>query len=164
MKAIETLSVVAAQIAGTIAKALLLFVVCIMFLQVVLRFGFNAALSWPEEAARYSMVWAVMLFGSILVRDEQLISVDFFDHFWPRRILILRNLAYRFLLFAVLFVLLVEGWEQAIAAWPRTTAATQISWFWPYAAVPMGAALMLLQMGFLVARDIARVLVDKRAG
>lgn len=164
MKAVETVSWALARVAGAIAKALLLFVVCIMFLQVVLRFGFNAALPWPEEAARYGMIWVVMLFGGILVRDEQLISVDFFDHFWPRRLLVLRNLAYRLLLFAVLAVLMVEGWEQAITAWPRTTAAMQISWFWPYAAVSVGATLMLLQMMALVVRDVARVLADGKAG
>ena len=163
MKAVESLSAAAAQIAGTIGKLLLLFVVCVMFLQVVLRFGFNAALPWPEEASRYSMIWVVMLFGGVLVRDEQLISVDFFDHFWPRRALVLRNLSYRILLFAVLLVLLIEGWDQAVAAWPRSTAATQISWFWPYAAVPVGAGLMLLQMAFLVIRDTARALAAKRA-
>lgn len=156
MKALERVSAAAAEAAGTLARLLLLFVVCILFLQVVLRFGFNAALPWPEEASRYAMIWVVMLVGSVLVRDEQLITVDFFDRFWPRRVIVARNVLYRVLLFAVLAVLMVEGWKQAVTAWPRTTAATQISWFWPYLAVPLGAGLMLFQMAFLVVRDVAR--------
>ena len=52
MKALERISAALAQTAGTLARLLLLFVDCILFLPVVLRFGFNAALPWPEEAAR----------------------------------------------------------------------------------------------------------------
>ena len=163
MKALERVSAALAQAAGTLAKLLLSFVVCILFLQVVLRFGFNAALPWPEEASRYAMIWVVMLIGSVLVRDEQLITVDFFDRFWPRRVIAARNVLYRVLLFVVLAVLMVEGWKQAATAWPRTTAATQISWFWPYLAVPLGAGLMLFQMAFLVVRDVSRVLAKGAA-
>lgn len=163
MKALERVSAALAQAAGTLAKLLLSFVVCILFLQVVLRFGFNAALPWPEEASRYAMIWVVMLVGSALVRDEQLITVDFFDRFWPRRVIAVRNVLYRVLLFVVLAVLMVEGWKQAATAWPRTTAATQISWFWPYLAVPLGAGLMLFQMAFLVVRDVSRVLAKGAA-
>ncbi|GAB5468435.1 MAG: TRAP transporter small permease [Rhodospirillales bacterium] len=157
MKTFETVSAAAAWIAGSLAKLLLLFVVAVMILQVVLRFGFNEALPWPEEASRYAMIWVVMLFAGILIKDEELISVDFFDHFWPKRVIVLRNIVYRALLFGLLVVLLVEGWDQALAAWRRTTAVTQISWFWPYVAIPIGAGLMLLQMVFLVLRDLLRL-------
>ncbi len=146
MRAILALSRILAFAASFVARLLLVAVVAMLVVQVVLRYGFSYSLPWPEEAARYLMIWIVMLAGSLLVRDDQLVRVDFLDHLWPQSWLVWRNAVFRLLLCAMLCVLVWQGWDQAVFSYRRTTTALQISWFWPYLAIPVGAFLMLIQM------------------
>jgi TRAP-type C4-dicarboxylate transport system permease small subunit len=135
------------------ATILLAFVAFILLLQVILRYLFNAALAWPEEASRYAMIWVVLLMGSVLVRDKELVSVDIFDRLWPEKVILYRDVAYRVLLLVLLVVLFKEGIAQAIAGWKFRTTALEIRWFWPYLAIPVGSGLMLFQMLFLAIED-----------
>lgn len=143
-------------VASAIARLMLIFVAAILFVQVVLRYVFLYSLPWPEEAARYLMIWAVMLGGSLLVKDEQLVAVDFFDKLWSPRWLVYRNVLFRLLLAVLLAVLLWQGIDLATYSANRTTVAMQVSWFWPYLAIPVGAGLMLFHMLVLALRDLLR--------
>ena len=156
LQTLDKLSSTVAYVTSIAARLMLASVAVILFIQVVLRFGFNFSLPWPEEAARFLMVWVVMLGGSLLVRDEQLVCVDFFDRFWPRRWLGYRNAMFRLLLAVLLGVLLVKGIDSAIFGLRRTSAALSLSWFWIYLSVPVGAALMLFHMVILAIRDLFR--------
>lgn len=143
-------------VASAIARLMLIFIAAILFVQVVLRYVFLYSLPWPEEAARYLMIWAVMLGGSLLVKDEQLVAVDFFDKLWSPRWLVYRNVLFRLLLAVLLAVLLWQGIDLATYSANRTTVALQVSWFWPYLAIPVGAGLMLFHMLVLALRDLLR--------
>lgn len=141
--------------ASVVARLMLLGVAIMLVVQVFLRFCFSYSLPWPEEAARYLMIWIVMLAGSLLVRDDQLVRVDFLDHLWPESWLLWRNALFRLLLAAMLCVLVWQGWDQAEFAARRTTTALQISWFWPYLAIPVGGSLMLIQMLARLVEELA---------
>lgn len=153
---LEKIADILGVMASFAARLVVISVALILFVQVILRYVFNASLPWPEEASRYLMIWAVMLGGSILVKDEQLVCVDFFDKVWSKRLIVYRNLLFRVMLLIMLAVLFYYGLDQALFAMKRTTTATQISWFWPYLAIPVGAALMLFQMVVLTLRDLIR--------
>lgn len=145
-----------ARVTSVASRIMLLAVAAMLFVQVVLRYVFLYSLPWPEEASRYLMIWVVMITGSLLVKDEQLVSVDFFDALWPKRVIAYRNAIFRVMLVGLLCVLFKEGLDQALFAWNRTTTALQVSWFWPYLAVPVGSALMIFHMAVLALRDILR--------
>lgn len=81
LRTLDMLAETLGFLASVVARLILLFVAAVLFLQVVLRYGFGFSLPWPEEAARYLMIWVVMLAGSLLVKDDQLVRVDFFDHY-----------------------------------------------------------------------------------
>ena len=155
-KVLERTADVLAWVASTIARLMLIFVATILFVQVVLRYVFLFSLPWPEEAARFLMIWVVMLGGSLLVKDEQLVTVDFFDKLWSPRLLLYRNVLFRLLLAVLLAVLLWEGINLATFSSNRTTTALEISYFWPYLAIPVGAGLMLFHMIVLAVRDLLR--------
>jgi len=138
-----------------VARILMAFTAFIMFLQVVLRFIFNAALPWPEEAVRYGMIWVALLVGNVLIRDKELISVDFLDHLWPPKVKRYRDFLYRLLLLLLLALVFKEGLSQAINGWKATTTALEIRWFWPYLAIPIGMLFMLIQMLILIIGDFA---------
>lgn len=143
-------------IASVVARLMLIFIAAILFIQVMLRYFFVYSLPWPEEASRYLIIWVVMLAGSLLVKDEQLVTVDFLDKLWPRKLIVYRNVLFRLLLAFLLAVLFWQGIDLATFSANRTTTALQISWFWPYLAIPVGAALMLFHMVVLALRDLLR--------
>lgn len=142
-----------AVVSMAVARVLLGFIAFILLLQVILRYVFNAALSWPEEAARYGIIWAVLLVGNILIRERELIKVDFFDQLWPVNFIKWRDSVYRVILLFLLWILFKEGIDQAIYGLKTTTTALEIKRFWPYLAVPVGAFFMIIQMVYIIQRD-----------
>lgn len=157
---LERVASVLAVVTSAIARVLLMAICVMLFVQVVLRYGFGFSLPWPEEASRYLMIWVVMLAGSLLVKDDQLVRVDFFDHFWPKRLLGYRNAIFRLLLAGLLAVLVWKGFENAMFGQRRQAATLGISFFWIYLSIPVGAALMLFHMLVLALRDLLRGPVD----
>lgn len=121
----------------------LLVIAITMLTQVILRFFFKSCLPWAEELVRYTIIWVVMLTSGILVKDDELIKVDFFDKFWPENIRKYRDLIYQFLILIILAVILIEGWDQAISGLKTRTTSLQIKWFWPYLSIPIGIILMI---------------------
>jgi TRAP-type C4-dicarboxylate transport system permease small subunit len=143
----------AKDITAASASILLGIVAFILIIQVLCRTLLNFSFSWAEEFARYANIWASLLMASVLVHDRELIAVDFLDRFWPERLKKYRDLMIR-MLFAVLFIFMtVEGFSQALFGWNQTTIALEISWFWVYLSIPIGSALMLLQMLFTAVVD-----------
>ncbi len=153
MEQIVKISDVLATITSTVARIMLIAVASMLVTQVMLRYCFSYSLPWPEEASRYLMIWVVMLSGSLLIKDNQLVRVDFFDGIWPKRWLLYRNATFRILLATLLIIMVKHGLDQAMFSINRTTTALQISWLWPYLAIPVGAALMLFQMFALTVRE-----------
>ena len=44
-----------------ILSGLLVVIAGVMMLQVIMRYAFNASLSWAEEASRYAFVWSALV-------------------------------------------------------------------------------------------------------
>lgn len=151
---LETASSLLAAIASAVARILLMAIAAMLFVQVILRYGFSSSLPWPEEASRYMMIWVVMLAGSLLVKDEQLVRVDFFDALWPKGWLKYRNALFRLLLVALLAMLAWKGMENALFGMRRQSVTIGISFFWIYLSVPVGAGLMMLQMFALAIKEV----------
>lgn len=148
-------------ITSAVARIMLMSVAAVLILQVTLRYVFNTSLPWPEEAARYLMIWTVMLAGSLLVKDEQLVRVDFFDGFWSHRALSIRNALFRMLLVFLLITMAWKGWENAMFGLRRTAVTLNLSFFWIYLAVPVGAGLMTFHMIVIMLRDLIRGTPDQ---
>jgi TRAP-type transport system small permease protein len=139
-------AMVASILMGATAIALLL--------QVTSRTLFNYSFSWEEEFARYAVIWVSLLMASVLVHDRQLINVDFLDKYWPQKAKKYRDLIIRFLFCGLFIFMTIEGFNQAYYAINMTTTAMDISWFWPYLAIPVGSLLMLVQMAFIAISDL----------
>ncbi|WP_417209534.1 TRAP transporter small permease [Antarctobacter sp.] len=144
----------ASWVASVIARIMLIIVAVSLVVQVALRFGFSHSLPWPEEASRYLMIWVVMLTACRLVQYNELVRVDFLDKLWPERWLVWRNLVFRLVMVGMFSLMIWQGWLQAEFSMRRTTAALQISWFWPYLAIPVGSALVVLQLVAVTLREI----------
>lgn len=113
--------------------------------QVFLRYILNQNIAWGEEMSRFMMIWAVMMITSVLIKNDELIKVDFLDGMWPKTFIKYRDLLYKFALLAIFFFYIREGWDQAISSWDQSVPSMNLSWFWPYLAIPVGFTLMLVQ-------------------
>lgn len=144
-----------AKVAEVSSAVFLAFIMLVILIQVILRFFFKSNLPWAEEVARYLMIWVVMIISSVLVKEDGLIKVDFFDNLWPKKLLKFREILYQVLLFVLFVILLKEGWAQAVYGLGGKISSLNISWFWPYLSIPLGMALILVQF---VCRTLAQIL------
>lgn len=118
----------------------------IVFLQVFFRFVVYMPFPWSEESARYFMIWMGMVGASVAMRHGRHIGVTVFVERLPARV-------YRFLVPVVecimlvfLFILTKEGFRLALKNASQYSPAMDIPMVIPYLAVPVGAALMIVEV------------------
>nr|WP_249316785.1 TRAP transporter small permease [Bacillus sp. FJAT-50079] len=116
----------------------------VMILQVFSRFIFDLPLNWSEELARYLSIYAVFFGAAIALRYQQLIAVEaLVDRVpeTPRKILRIIVLVICIVFFALLFV---KGIDMVERVNTQKSPAMQIPMSIPYAAVPIGAVLLIM--------------------
>lgn len=127
-----------------IVSSLFIIMVSLVFLQVVTRFVINYPISWTEEISRYLMIYIVFLGSALLVRKTAHIAVDFLLEIVnpkAKKKLNLVNLIISMFFFGIL---LYFGTELTLVVIDQSTPNLQFSMAWAYAAVPLGALLMLM--------------------
>lgn len=131
-------------IAGWVLAALLLVMTALITWQVFARYVMGQSLAFSEEVARFSLIWLTMLGAAYAYRRGSLISVELLSAMGGpgfRRGLAL-VIAGASALFA--WVLFIEGMNITNRVVNQTAPSTRVSMAWPYAAMPAGAALVLL--------------------
>lgn len=126
----------------------LLVMVVVIFLQVVMRYGFNSSLSWSEELARILFIWASWIGISFGQKKGEHIKITLvIDNLRGKARTIVLFLADLFTL-AILAVLLFKGVEitQKIFNMASTTPALFIPKWILYASVPISCTLMSIRV------------------
>lgn len=147
---------------------LLAVISLVVLLQVIVRFvltslGINISAPWTEEMARYLLVWMIFLGAGAGCRRMQLISLEFVVKGLPA----LAGKAVRVMalgLCLLLFLLMIRYGYEFVQVIGRSelSPVMQIPKTWVYWAMPVGAALMVVNMlAFMVeswneGRDIRR--------
>lgn len=111
------------------------------------RYLLNDALSWSEEVARYSMVWMSFLGGGLVFRYSGHIAIDTLVARIPAGVV--RQLVVGFahlVVIAFLAVLAWYGYSLMMRGSYMTTAALRLPMSVPYAAIPVGAVMMIYHM------------------
>ena len=119
---------------------------------VFFRYVLNAALPWPEELARFAMVWLTMLGAGLVVRYGGHIAVTFVVNRlenWPK---LLVGWFARGVVVFFLGMLLWFGVDMTDRAGRQRSAALEWSMSIPNLAMPLGAALMLFHLGMVTLR------------
>ncbi len=129
-----------------IAALLLIAVTALNLTQVGGRYLFSTGFSWTEEVMRYSMIWLMML-GSVacIFRVEHMGIEALETLVRPDRVPLVKSALYSV---AAIFcvVILIYGWPLAMRNASQVAPASGISMIVPYLALPVGAALMLVQI------------------
>jgi len=133
-----------------------LMCVCIL-LQISSRYVLHMSLSWTEELSRYLMIYSAFFGAAIALRSKSLIAVEFFaERLSESRRRILKSVI---LILSIAFfaVVLVQGLQLVDKVSSQESASLQISMAIPYASIPIGCFLLILN----AVSTILEMFVDK---
>ena len=143
--------------------------VIIILIQVFFRYGLNSALPWPDEAARFLMLWMTGFIAPSAYRWGGFVSIDMLLSRLPSK---MGNIASLMLLMISLLVLVVglqfglkhveSGWlfSSSSLKWPLHLIgmeATRVKLAWMYMSLPVGLALMTLVNVELIIKNFLRL-------
>jgi len=131
---------------GIAIIALMAGMVGSVVLAVFFRYVLASALPWPEEFARFAMIWVTMLGAGLVLRYQGHIAVLFVVEALPERLRTIVTWVGRILVGAFLILLLVKGTQFLGIVARQTAPAMGISMIIPNFAVPLGALLMLYHL------------------
>lgn len=132
----------------TIASLFVMFVS--ILIGVIDRFVLGIGLPWPEELARFLLVWGSLLSAAAAAKRTQHFQLTIV----LRRLGIVGAIVIDVISIAALIVVIGYGVQFAWIFRVQTSPALGIPMSWVYAAAPVSAALMA---GYLVRDLVARI-------
>lgn len=153
---------------GIVAIAVM---VAVTILQVICRYGFNNALAWPDEAARFCMLWMTGLMAPTAFRRGGFVAIDILPALLPATPLRVLQLVLLILSMLVLLVALRIGWNEVWGLGGRFASASlfiPVSWdfsqwyrvprLWMMLSIPVGLVLLIAVNLELILRCLAQLL------
>ena len=153
---------------GVVAVALMVVAILV---QVFYRYVLNNALPWPDEAARFCMLWMTGLMAPTAFRRGGFVAIDTLVRFLPALLGALLSIALLFLSLGVLVVAVQIGWSEVTGFAGRFATAslylpTDLSfetWFrvprsWMMASLLVGVVLLITVNVELILRAIVKML------
>lgn len=120
-------------------------IVVIVAAGVFFRYVMNDSLSWAEELSKFCMLWLVFVGSPIALRLGNHIAIELLPGALPSRVAALLRTVVVAIVIAFLGILLWKSWGFAANGWSQTAIAIgDVSMFWIFVSIPVGAASMLL--------------------
>lgn len=117
-----------------------------MIWQVIGRYLFHKAPGWTEELARFTMLWVAMLGSAAALRSGGHLAVTaFVDTLGPRALAVVLALRDAVMV-AAAGLLAWQGFLFAQLNGAQESAAMEIPMSLPYAAMPVGGALIIVMV------------------
>ena len=144
------------RIGRQLAWVAILLMVMVILLQVFFRYVLNNALPWPDEVARFLMLWMTGLIAPSAYRWGGFVSIELVISLLPKffgNILILLLLS---LSFFILFIGFKLGLDHIKVGWIFNSSSIKIPLFiigeqskplklaWMYMSLPIGIFLLIL--------------------
>lgn len=74
------------EIESTICVVIVIFMLIILFFQVIARYLFGFSLAWIDELSRYSLIWFAYLAAVYAIIHNAHIKIDIFLNIWPKKV------------------------------------------------------------------------------
>ena len=142
--------------------------VAAILIQVVARYVFNNALPWPDEAARFCMLWMTGLMAPTAFRRGGFVALDLVSGLLPKAAAALLSLFLLLISLAILVVALPIGFSEVTGFGGRFATAslylpTFDGWFrvprsWMMLSLLVGVVLLLMVNIELILRSIVTLL------
>ncbi len=113
-RGISFLNTGALRIGRTIAWISLALMVFVILLQVCFRYVLNNALPWPDEAARFLMLWMTCLIAPLAYRTGGFVSIDMLGRSLGHFPALILNLVILLLSTLVLYAAIKFGWSHTM--------------------------------------------------
>ena len=168
-KLLENINTFILRIGRQLAWIAILLMVIVIIIQVFFRYVLNNALPWPDEVARFLMLWMTGLIAPSAYRWGGFVSIDMLERFLPK---ILANLLIFIILLislAVLFIGFEMGLKHINAGWIFSSSSIKIPFSliggkteamklaWMYMSLPIGVFLLILVNIELILRNILSI-------
>ena len=153
---------------GIVAVGLMVVAILV---QVFFRYVLNDALAWPDEAARFCMLWMTGLMAPTAFRRGGFVAIDMLVQLLPRGLGGLLSFALLFVSLLVLVVAVQIGWSEVTGFSGKfATASLYVptswgfeSWFrvprsWMMASLLVGLVLLISVNLELILRAVVRML------
>jgi len=153
-----------------LAVVALALMVLVTLTQVFFRYVLNNALPWPDEAARFLMLWMTGLIAPAAYRAGGFVAIDMLLEALPRRLAGLLSLILLLLSFAVLVAALELGLKHVNSGWLFNSSSLRLpldlvggeslrlKLGWMYLSVYVGAVLLTLVNVELILRQVISLL------
>ena len=147
MKAVKYLSKLS-DVVNTVAKYfvffVMIFLVVIVFAEVIARSILNTSLRYTEEIVIYSMAWMVFIGAGIAAKENALISiVGLLQSLTPRALRLITIIG-NILIITLLAWIVKSGISYALTNIAQLSPTLQIPMMYPYLSIPVGCAILLL--------------------
>lgn len=146
------------RILERLCAAILVVMTAVIATLVLTRNLLSFSFPWSEELTRFLLVWLSMLGSVVLLRRDDHIRLEVLADRLPARAALVLGLLLRLLVLSFLAVLLQQSWLAALARGATRAPALGIPLTWPYLAIPVAAALMILVGIVNLWRDLRRLL------
>ena len=124
-----------------------------VFLQVITRYVLAYPLDWPEELARMLFVWVALLGAVLALRRAAHFSIEALTNAFTDPMRRAVSVCLRFTLVGFLVLVAYLGLDATLRVREQVSSAMEISMSYGYASVPVGFALMALEMARSIWRD-----------
>ena len=168
-KILENINTFILRIGRQLAWIAILLMVIVIIIQVFFRYVLNNALPWPDEVARFLMLWMTGLIAPSAYRWGGFVSIDMLERFLPK---ILANLLI-FIIFLISLAVLFIGFEMGLkhinAGWIFSSSSIKIPFSliggkteamklaWMNMSLPIGIFLLILVNIELILRNILSI-------
>lgn len=146
------------DLTDVVAKYLIMIIMATMLfstsLQVVCRYVFSAALSWPEEVNVFFMAWITFVGSSIGLKRFEHINVDLIiSHLSPAIVWIL-NLVGHLIMSCIILMIIRYGTIIALMNVDVVSEALEIPLVVPRLSLAVGGVMMFIQMVYILVNDL----------
>lgn len=143
----------------------LVLTVVIIFIQVVMRYVFNASLSWSEELTRYIFIWQIWLGASIGLRDKKHIKVEIMEMFISPKSKSVLDLLADLIWMAANIYLIYSGTllVKALIKNHSVSTALQLPLWIVYLALPFSSVALVVRQILAISKDIKNLQFGKEA-
>lgn len=126
----------------------LLAVTTVLFVNIILRYFFNASTTWAEEFTRYAMIWITFVGGSVAFKRGIHVGIDLLIDFLPKDKKKYLEGFIHVLTIILLIFLIKFGMDLVLFTMKsgQITASLRLKTYWVHLAVPVGSFLSLIHV------------------
>ena len=162
----------AGRIGGWLGVTAMALMVVAILLQVFFRYVLNNALPWPDEAARFMMLWLTGMMAPIAFRRGGMVAITSILEMAPGRLFVALNIALLLVSLVVLVIGARLGWDHVQSGWLFSSASLKLPlWLigmksvkiklaWMFMSLFVGVVLMI----FVNVELLLRALISAMGG